>query len=573
MSNTPTPPRDTVQLRILPAIIIAALQLLFFFGFGQFAATIILSAVGNLAPPIFAAIALVLWWLLRSGAPARDRVLGFLLFVLGVASIVFTQANPYNGLALLSQALLFLIPGIALVLLLTAALPWPTRRAATAFFIVACFATFAAMKVDSVGENFTVFTSWRWHTTTKSTLTASSASAVATLPAQLSPGDWPAFRGSARDGVVTGVKTSGDWSAPLKEVWRRPVGAGHSAVVVVGDVLFTQEQAGDDELISCYSARTGEPIWVHGIQHHHNDVQGGEGPRATPAYANGKLYAQSAGKLLQCLDAATGKPIWKQDLSTKESPNPPQWGFASSPLVVGDLVIQHATAAGRHDLAAFNATTGEEVWSALKNSTSYSSPHLTTIDGQAQVIMLDNDGLHAVDPLTGAALWSYKSPKDMLDRCVQPVVLGNGEFVIGMADSGTHLVRVKKNDTGWDVQNVWKNDKHDPYFYDNVHHKGHIYGFHGNRLSCLDATTGETKWAGTRYGGQLVLLPEMDLLIVLSDKGKVAIVKADPAAFTELTSFDAIHGKTWNHPSVAHGKLYVRNSEEMVCYELPGATN
>jgi len=564
--------RATIRLRLLPALVIAALEILLFFAFREFGATVILSAVGNAGVPVIAALVFAIWWTAWSGVPWRDRLVGLALFLAGVMAVVFSQETPYNGLALLGTTLLFFVPGVALLLLLTTSLAWPARRSVTALFLLACFACFAMMKVDYVGENFTVYTSWRWQTHAKGGVTAGSVSGTATLPAQVGPGDWPAFRGAARDGVAAGVKTSGNWSTPLKEVWRRPVGAGHSSMTVVGQVLFTQEQSGDDELVTCYSALTGEPIWVNSIAYHHNDVQGGEGPRATPAYANGKVYAQSAGPLLQCLDAATGKQLWKQELTTKENPNPPNWGFSSSPLVVNDLVIQHTNGAGRRDLVAFNAATGEEVWSALKNSTSYSSPQLAIVDGQEQVLMLDNAGLHALDPVSGNTLWMFEHPKDMLDRCVQPVPAGDGGFMLGMADSGSRMVRVQKSDGGWNTQPVWENKKHDPYFYDNVYHKGFFYGFHGNRLSCLDAATGETKWAGTRYGGQLILLPEMDTLIVLSDEGKLAMVKADSAAFTELASFEAIHGKTWNHLAIAHGKLYVRNSEEMVCYELPGAT-
>jgi outer membrane protein assembly factor BamB len=565
--------RGTTRLRLVPALVIAALEVLLFFGFREYGATVILSAVGNFGVPVLTGLAFVVWWMVWSRAPWRDRAAGLVLFLAGALLVVFTQANPYNGAALLGPALLFFVPGMALLLLLTAALSWPVRRCVAALFLLGCFACFAAMKVDYVGENFTIYSSWRWQTKTEGGVTAGAVSGTATLPAQLGAGDWPAFRGPARDGVVAGLKTSGDWSTPLNEVWRRPVGAGHSSMVIVGDVLFTQEQSGDDELVTCYSALTGEPIWVNSTQHHHNDVQGGEGPRATPAYANGKVYAQSAGALLQCLDAATGKQLWKQELTTKENPNPPNWGFSSSPLLVGDLVIQHTNGAGRRDLVAFNAATGEEVWSAMKNSTSYSSPQLDTVDGQEQVLMLDNAGLHALDPVSGKTLWMFEHPKDMLDRCVQPVPAGDGGFMLGMADSGSRMVRVQKSDGGWHAQPVWENQKHDPYFYDNVFHEGYFYGFHGNRLSCLDAATGETKWAGKRYGGQLVLLPEMDVLIVLSDEGKVAVVKAEPAAFTEITSFEAIQGKTWNHPAIAHGKLYVRNSEAMVCYELPGATH
>lgn len=563
---------DAVRLRLLPAVLIAALEVLIFIGFRQFGSTIIQSAIGNLGVPVIGALVFALWWLLLSRVSWRDRIVGLALFVAGGAVVALTQDSTYNGTALLGSTLLFLVPGMVLVFLFTAALPWSVRRGLAALYLIGCVGTFASMQVHGVGEDFTTYTTWRWEGGTQAGIKAGSVSGTATLPAQVTEADWPSFRGAARNGVAAGVQFSTDWGAGPKEVWRRAVGPGHSSLCLVGDLLFTQEQSGEDELVTCYSALTGAPIWVNSTNYHHNDVQGGEGPRATPTYANGRLYTQSAGALFQCLDAATGKVIWKQELSTKENPDPPIWGYASSPLVVGDLVVQHSTGAGRRDMAAFNAATGEVVWSAAKDFSGYSSPQRITVDGQPQVLMLDSAGVQSVDPGSGAPLWHYDWSKEMLERCVQPLQVEQDGIVLGTTDLGTRMLRVKKSEAGWEVQHVWDNPKHRPYFYDNVYHKGFIYGFDGNRLCCLDASTGETKWAGTRYGGQVLLLPAMDMLLVISEKGKVALVKADPAGFTEVAQFGALEGRTWNHPAIAHGRLYVRNSEEMACFELPGVT-
>lgn len=562
--------RETTRLRLLPAVIIVAIEVLFFIGFRQFGSTIIQSAIGNLGVPLIGALAFATWWLLLSRVPWRDRFVGLALVLVGGAIVVFTQDSTYNGLALLGSTLLYLVAGTALIFLLCARLPWPVQRGLAALFVIGCVVTFASMRVNGVGEDFTTYSAWRWRANVQAGITSGGASATATLPAQVTAADWPAFRGAARNGVAEGVQFSTDWSTAPREVWRRAVGSGHSSLCLVGDVLFTQEQSGDDELVTCYSALTGEPIWVNSTKYHHNDVQGGEGPRATPTYANGKLYTQSAGALFQCLDAATGKVVWQQELATKENPDPPIWGYSSSPLVVGDLVIQHSTGAGRRDMAAFKAATGEVVWSAAKDLTGYSSPQLVVVKGQPQVLMLDSAGVQSVDPSSGTPLWHYDWAKEMLERCVQPLQIDDGGIVLGTTDLGTRLLRVGKSDAGWDVQHVWDNPKHRPYFYDNVYHKGFIYGFDGNRLCCLDVATGETKWTGTRYGGQVMLLPAMDMLLVISERGKVVLVEADPAAFTEVAQFDAIQGRTWNHPAIAHGKLYVRNSEEMACFELPG---
>lgn len=574
MSETPQNARP--GLRLWPGILIVAVTLAVSFGFARFGSTNIQSGIGNMATPTIGFIVLLLWWLVGSRAAWVDRFAGLGVLAVCAGAVISSQATNYYGFIHLTAVMPVLGAGFVLTLLITSLFAPRAQRIATFFVVLAITGFGLAHRVNTVNGDFTPEFSWRWEENTvvvAETTPYKDINGTANVPAAAGPKDWPAFRGPERDGTARGITFSTDWAVnPPKQLWKRAVGAGHSSVAVVGDYLFTQEQAGPQEVVACYNALTGEPVWTRSVTTHHHDDMGGDGPRATPTVADGRVYAQSAGGMFQCFNAADGSLLWKQDLTTPEDPKPPMYGFSSSALRVNDLLLQFSSGAGRRSLIAFNPATGADVWVAAKDTGGYSSPHFATIAGVPQVLMLDSKGLQGFDPATGAMLWEHAWQQKKFPRCTQPYLTGDGGIILGAnTDFGTRRVNVGKTDTGWDVKEAWTNPKHRPYFNDNVGHKGFYYGYDGNRLGCLDLATGEGKWEGTRYGGQVMLVEAMDMLLVLTEKGKVALVKADPAAFTEVAIVDAITGKTWNHPAIANGKLYVRNSQEMACFELPQA--
>jgi hypothetical protein len=231
--------------------------------------------------------------------------------------------------------------------------------------------------------------------------------------------------------------------------------------------------------------------------------------------------------------------------------------------VVNDLVL---VAVSGH-LAAYDLDTGAPRWTAPARGVSYSSPHLATIDGVAQVLLLSSVGVASFAPADGTLLWEHAWKGYPI---VQPAVMADGNVLISVTDSsGTRRLAAARGAGGWTVQERWTSNGLKPYFNDFVVHKGHAFGFDGSILSCIDLEDGKRKWKGGRYGnGQLVLLADQDVLLVLSELGELALVGATPDQFTELAKFPAMEGKTWNHPVVARDVLLVRNGEEMVAFKL-----
>jgi len=566
MDADPKPKMRTpaIVLALHAIVVIVALQ----------ASTIIASAGGVYLSSLVAGLILLVWWLRAKAIPFKERV-GLLTLGFGVLFWIAYMLNPPDPTPMvLCMALLW--TSCILALLLTPSRPWHVRRTLVVAVILTFAAIAPAVQITGVTGGMLPAMSWRWTPTPEQELAAGSDAALtglsgtATLPAYPHPADWPGFRGRARDGRLSGATFATNWSEnPPQELWRRPIGLGWSSFTAIGDYLFTQEQRGEDELVVCYEADTGEPVWANRVGERFNDPQG-TGPRATPTFDEGKLYVNGATGIVQCLDASTGKSLWKRDLKENANPEIPMWGFASSPLVVDDLVIVFAGGPDGKSVVAYKKDSGAIAWTGGEGTHSYSSGHLATIDGVSQVLMLSNVGMRSFAPNTGEVLWKHDWATKTNERCVQPVILNESTLIIGTAGGqGTRQLVVTKEEAGWNLKEEWTTKKFRPYFNDSVYHEGYLYGYDGKRFMCIDAATGERKWRGEKFGGQVLLLPDMNTLLILSEKGEVVLLEATPEGMKEIARIKAIDGKTWNHPVISHGKLFVRNSQEAVCYQLP----
>jgi hypothetical protein len=535
---------------------------------------LMLLGVGILTTLLF-----VIWWLAASRVSWAERllVLGTAVFAgIGAAALAHKSLGPF-----------LLLPGLPLVLTawtlgVCLVRKWPTRPRCGALMSLLCLSwcAFLLIRTQGMRGDGQFALRWRWRLTPEQVYLQepeSNRDSAAPAPTRqallLRPGDWPGFRGLHRDANLREVRIATDWdAAPPKLVWKRRIGPAWSSVAIVGARLFTQEQRGEQEAIVCLDTQDGRTLWLHQDRTRHEDVQGEAGPRATPTFAEGRIFALGATGILSCLDAATGSRYWFRDIASDAGTRVPMWGFSSSPLVVGDVVVVFAGGDSDQTLLAYRTDTGQSAWAAPAGRISYSSPQLASLGGMPQILFVSDQGLSAFNPSTGEVLWKQPTPSGNpgIPRSVQPRVVGPSRVLFDAGpEAGTALVEVTRDGGSWAVAEQWVTRHLKPSFNDFVAHGDAIYGFDGRILCCIDLPTGRRRWKEGRYGsGQVLLLGDQPLLLVVTDEGEVVQVAADADRHHELGRFPAIEGKTWNHPVIAHNRLYVRNAEQIACYEL-----
>lgn len=423
---------------------------------------------------------------------------------------------------------------------------------------------------------------------------------------QTTPNDYPRFLGNGYWAEVKGVELETDWDAhPPQELWRHEIGAGWSAFAIAGNYTVTQEQRGENELVTCYRVQTGELVWTHAdvTRFDPADTVGGLGdigPRATPTIHGDRIFTQGGTGIVNCLDARTGRMIWSHNTPTEFGATVTVWGKSGSPLVVDDIVIisvgapaggweSGSTSPGvaksaapqpyDHSLVAFDINSGTVRWSAGSRQASYASPVVARIAGERQVIVVNERWVTAHRVSDGKILWEHpwSNETDTNASCSQPVPLdGDRLFLSKGYGIGSSLLAIKQDATGtllatplWvpPIKSVMKTKMCNVVVRD-----GFIYGLDDVLLECIELETGAVQWKKRRrpeFGhGQIMLIGNS--ILVLSETGELALVQANPHEYRELAHMQALDDAniTWNNPAFAPPYLLVRNAREAACYRL-----
>jgi outer membrane protein assembly factor BamB len=398
---------------------------------------------------------------------------------------------------------------------------------------------------------------------------AASPVQAAAVPAGARSGFWTDFRGPRRDGHYTEQRLALPWPATgPREMWRQPLGAGYASFVVAGERLFTIEQRRQQEVVAAYATDTGRELWTHAWDATFREFMGGDGPRATPTWHDGRLYALGATGELRAFDAETGRVVWSRNILDDNGAANLQWGMAAAPLVVDDLVVVHPGGAGGRSVVAYHRVTGEPVWRALDDQAAYASPMVVTLAGERQVLLVSASRAMGLEVEDGTVLWEYPWTTMYNVNAAQPLVVGDRRvFLSSGYGKGAAVIEVTREGGGFRATTVWGNIGMKNRFSSSVLHDGVVYGLDEGILAAVDVATGERKWKAGRYGhGQLLLAG--GYLLVLTEDGDLVLVRATPDRHDEISRASSLSGKTWNVPALDGGRLFVRNTTEMAAYDL-----
>jgi len=381
--------------------------------------------------------------------------------------------------------------------------------------------------------------------------------------------DWPQYRGPNRDGKSSETELVRSWGAEgPREVWRIPIGAGFSGISVVGDRLYTMDSDEETEYALCLDAATGKTLWRVPVGPLFKDGNG-DGPRAAPTVEGDRVYVLGSRGHLAALKRDSGEVVWKLEYAEAFGSELPIWAFTSAPLIEGELLIMETGGSGEQAVAALDKHSGEVRWTAQGATIAYSSPIALDLGGRRQLVFLLKEKLVALDR-DGKELWSFPWAPDGGIKPALPVFLPPDRILVGASyDIGAALVKVDAS--GSSAEEAWSSRFMRTHINTAVALGDHIYGFDTGTLRCLDADTGERGWAKRGLGkGSLIYADGM--FIVLSERGKLVLAEATPERYRELAAHQVLEGRCWTAPSLADGRLYLRNHTELVCVDLDGGS-
>ncbi|MEZ5403362.1 MAG: PQQ-binding-like beta-propeller repeat protein [Bryobacteraceae bacterium] len=387
-------------------------------------------------------------------------------------------------------------------------------------------------------------------------------------PAPVFHNYWTDYRGPNRLGIYAEGPILTEWPAEgLTQLWKQPIGGGYGGFVVADGLLYTIEQRRDQEVVAAYDIGAGREKWTNSWKAFFQESMGGDGPRTTPVYDGGRLYALGAEGELRCLNAGTGKLIWSKNILKENGASNLMWAMSASPLVVGEKLIV-LPGGPEKSVVAYEKATGKFLWGSQDDEQAYVSPMVMTLGGKRQLVVISATRAMGMTIDEGRVLWEVPWVTEYHVNATQPLKVSDNRVLLSAGyGHGSALVELTPKDDAFETKVVWQNNRMKTKFNPPVLFEGNVYGLDEGILQCIDAGTGEQKWKGGRYGYGQVLLAS-GRLVVLSERGELALVKAAPAAYEEIAKFQAIEGKTWNTHAIADGVVYVRNAEEMAAFRL-----
>lgn len=380
--------------------------------------------------------------------------------------------------------------------------------------------------------------------------------------------NWPGWRGENRDAKVTGFTTPNVWPDQLIQVWQQKVGLGDASVSMVDGNLFLNVKQDADEVALCLDVATGKTIW-RTVLNPAPEVTGGArshpGPRSTPTVADGRVYLIGAGGMFNCLDAKTGKILWKNETFTEV----PQFFAAMSPLVVDGKCIVHLNGHENGAIVAFNAASGETLWT-LKEPGTYSSPLLMKI-GMEEIVVLQTETDVVGISKEGSLLWKIPTPGEQrFYNSTTPIVRGQNVIICGQG-KGTKSFRIEKKGDTFSFTENWVNPEFGGSFNTPVLKDGNLYGHEARlgKLYCLNAETGKTCWADTTSHNRFASILDLgNVILSLPANGKIIVFEPNPEMYVQKAIYKIAETEVYAHPLVVNDRIFVKEQEMLTCWSV-----
>ena len=390
------------------------------------------------------------------------------------------------------------------------------------------------------------------------------------------PGDWTQWRGSNRDGAVTGFTAPATWPEALHQVWKVEVGTGHATPLVADGRIYVFSRLDNGEVIECRRLTDAKSVWrrrypvtykMHPAARDH-----GQGPKSTPILHAGHLYTLGITGRLHCLDAATGDVKWSYDFTGKFRNNAPLFGTAASPIIDAGLLIAHV---GGHDhgaLTAFDARTGDVKWRWAEDGPGYTSPIVVTLGGRRQLVTQSQEFTLGLDPITGKLLWKIPYETQHVMNIVTPV-LYKDTLIFGGYRKPVDAVEFAFTPGGTPLPRTrWSNPDLPLFMSSPVLIGDALYGFSQRdkgKLFCLDAATGKTHWTTDgRMGENAAIVHAGNTLFTLTDRAELIVSTAGTKKFDPRARYKVADSPTWAHPVVINNRILIKDKTHLTLWSF-----
>jgi len=381
--------------------------------------------------------------------------------------------------------------------------------------------------------------------------------------------DWPQWRGLHRDGISPETALLESWPAGgPRLLWKtQGLGEGYSSFAVVGDRIYTQGQQGNQEFVLAYDTNTGKQLWKVPTGGGYQESRG-NGPRGTPTIDGDRLYALAADGTLVCLRAATGERIWGVNLMERFGGRVPTWGISESPLIDGDRLIVTPGGPGA-SVVALEKLKGNLLWKSQSDSAGYSSPIAFDAGGARKVVVFTAQGAIALDMKNGEFQWRYDKVANRTANIATPIVHDGYVFLSSDYGTGCALLKLTASAKAVDASEVYFNREMRNHYTTSVLVGDHLYGFSSGILTAMKFLTGEVAWRDRSVGKGNVIYAEGNLY-AFGEDGVVGLIQATPQSYREKSRFEIHKGSypTWTPPVIANGKLYLRDQDNLYCYNI-----